>query len=62
MTELHIPADDFQIGDTVHLADGGQVEIRDILRGDQGRITVNPGDGDQLDGRVWEHVVVTRST
>jgi len=61
MTELRIPADDFQIGDLVHLADGQTVEIRDIERGDKGLLTVNPGADDQMDGRVWEHVTVTRA-
>jgi hypothetical protein len=61
MTELHLPADDFKIGDIIHLADGRRVEIRDIERGDKGLLTVNPGADDQLDGRVWEHVTVTRN-
>lgn len=60
MPDLHIPADDFQIGDHVHLPDGTTVEVRNIQRGDKGRITVNPGDSDQLDGHVWEHATVTR--
>ncbi|MFJ9420706.1 hypothetical protein [Streptomyces sp. NPDC101249] len=60
MPKIRIPADDFQIGDLVHLADGRTVEIRHIERGEKGLITVNPGDPDQLQGRVWEHVTITR--
>ena len=61
MPELHIPADDFQIGDQVHLDDGSTVEIRDIERGDKGILIVNPGASDQLEGHVWEHATVTRT-
>lgn len=60
MTELRIPADDFQIGDHVHLDNGQTVEVRDIERGDEGLLIVNPGATDQLDGHVWEHATVTR--
>lgn len=60
MAELHIPADDFQIGDTVHLDDGGITEIRAIERGEQGKLTVNPGDFDEITGYVWNHAKVTR--
>ncbi|MFJ9633793.1 hypothetical protein ACIRU8_39475 [Streptomyces sp. NPDC101175] len=60
MTKLHIPADDFQLGDLVHLADGRMVEIRAIERGDKGLIVVNPGAPDRLEGRVWERVTITR--
>lgn len=60
MTEQYIPADDFQIGDLVHVHDGRTVKIRDIERGDQGLLIVNPGADDQLDGHVWEHATVTR--
>jgi hypothetical protein len=61
MTELRIPADDFQIGDHVHTEQGPVVEVRAIARGEQGELTVNPGDPDQLNGRVWEHATVTRN-
>lgn len=61
MTELRIPADDFQIGDLVHLDDGSTVEVRDIERGDKGLLLVNPSAPDQLDGHVWEHATVTRN-
>lgn len=60
MTELRIPADDFQVGDFVHTDDGRFVEIRDIERGDKGLLIVNPGAHDQLDGHVWEQATVTR--
>ncbi|MFF0018731.1 hypothetical protein [Streptomyces sp. NPDC005374] len=60
MPKLHIPADDFQLGDLVHLADGRTVKIRVIERGGRGLIVVNPGAADRLEGRVWEHVTVTR--
>lgn len=60
MTELHIPADDFQIGDLVHLDRDRTVEIRHMRRGEKGELTVNPGDRDQLDGYVWQHTIVTR--
>ena len=61
MPELHIPADDFQIGDIVHLDNGTRIEVRDIERGDQGLLIVNPGADDQLEGHVWEHATVTRA-
>jgi hypothetical protein len=61
MAELRIPADDFQIGDHIHVHDGRTVEIRDIERGDKGLLIVNPGADDQLDGHVWEHATVTRT-
>ena len=61
MTELRIPADDFQIGDLVHLDNGSTVEVRDIERGDNGLLIVNLGASDELNGRVWEHATVTRS-
>lgn len=61
MPELHIPADDFQIGDLVHVHDRRTIEIRDIERGDQGLLVVNPGADDQLEGHVWEHATVTRT-
>lgn len=62
MAELYIPADDFQIGDIVHLASGDTVEVRDIERGDNGLLIVNLGANDELNGRVWEHATVTRKT
>lgn len=61
MTELRIPADDIQIGDHVHTEQGPIVEVRAIERGELGELTVNPGDDDQLDGKVWEHTTVTRN-
>jgi hypothetical protein len=60
VTDLHIPADDFQIGDHVHTEQGPIVEVRAIERGEQGQLTVNSGCDDQLDGKVWEHATVTR--
>ena len=60
MTELHIPADVLKVGDHVHTEQGPVVEVRAIQRGEQGQLTVNPGDQDQLDGKVWEHATVTR--
>ncbi|MCF1592491.1 hypothetical protein [Streptomyces muensis] len=60
MPELRLPADDFKVGDHVHLEGGGTVEVRKIERGEKGALTVNPGDADQLDGHVWEHATVTR--
>ncbi|MDX3575970.1 hypothetical protein [Streptomyces sp. FL07-04A] len=60
MTELRIPADDFQIGDLVHTEQGPTVEVRVIERGERGQLTVNPGAPDQLDGKVWEHATITR--
>lgn len=61
MTELRIPADDFQIGDIVHLDNGNTVEVRDIERGDNGLLIVNVGARDELNGRVWEWATVTRA-
>ncbi|MFF8589967.1 hypothetical protein ACF061_00765 [Streptomyces sp. NPDC015220] len=59
MTDLYLPADDFQVGDLVH-TDGRTVRVRDIVRDKAGRLIVNPGDFDELDGWVWEHATVTR--
>lgn len=59
MTELHIQADDFQIGDHVDI-NGRLVEIRHLDRGASGKITVNPGDDDQLDGYAWQNATVQR--
>ena len=61
MPELRIPADDFQIGDIVHLDNCDTVEVRDIERGDNGLLIVNVGASDELNGRVWEHATVTRA-
>lgn len=61
MPELRIPADDFRIGDTVHLDDGRAIEIRDIERGERGLLIVNPGADDELSGHVWEHATVARA-
>lgn len=61
MTELRIPADNFQVGDFVHTDDGRFVEVRSIERGDLGELTVNPGEHDQMDGKVWQHAIVTRN-
>lgn len=61
MTELHMAADDLQLGDLVRLTNGQTVEAREIKRGDLGELIVNPGAVDQLTGRVWEHVTVTRT-
>lgn len=61
MAEQYIPADDFRIGDHVHVHDGRIVEVRTIERGDTGQLTVNAGEADQLDGKVWEHATVTRN-
>ncbi|MCG0065022.1 hypothetical protein L0F81_17255 [Streptomyces tricolor] len=62
MTELRIPADDFQVGDLVHTGNGQPVRVRRIVRDKAGRLLVNPGDHDELDGWVWEHATVTRNT
>lgn len=57
--ELRITADDFQVGDHVDI-DGRSVEIRHIGRGSGGKIAVNPGDDDQLDGHAWQWATVQR--
>lgn len=57
---LRLSADDVQIGDVVHAPDGSFVAIRDLERGPDGRLTVNPGAADQLDGYVWQGATVTR--
>jgi hypothetical protein len=61
VAELWIPADEFQIGDRVHLHDGRTVEVRDIERRDKGLLIVNPGADDELHGHVWEHATITRA-
>lgn len=61
MTELRIPADNFQIGDLVHTEQGPAVEVRDIERGEGGILIVNPGADDQLDGHAWEWATITRA-
>jgi hypothetical protein len=58
--EIRIPADDFQVGDLVHTETSGTVEARRIVRDKTGRVLVNPGDPDELDGWAWEHATVTR--
>jgi hypothetical protein len=55
-----MPADDIAIGDLVHTDDGRHVEVRALVRGDVGELTVNPGDADELGGKVWETAKVTR--
>lgn len=60
MTELRIPADNFQIGDLVHTEQGPIVEVRDLEHGEGGILIVNPGADDQLDGKAWEWATVTR--
>ena len=61
MAERQIPADDFQIGDLIHLNPQTRVEIRHMRRGDNGELTVNPGEPDELNGYVWQHTTVTRA-
>ncbi|WP_318205380.1 hypothetical protein [Streptomyces sp. SCL15-4] len=60
MTEMYIPADNFQVGDIVHTEKSRPVRVRHIVRDKAGRLLVNPGDSDELDGWVWEHATVTR--
>jgi hypothetical protein len=60
MAEQRIPADAFRIGDRVHTEQNGVVEVRDIVRDKAGRVLVNPGDPDELDGWAWEQAQVTR--
>lgn len=59
--ERQIPADDFQIGDRIHMDKTTRVQIRRMHRGDNGKLTVNPGDPDQLTGYIWQHTTVTRT-
>ncbi|NEA52411.1 hypothetical protein [Streptomyces sp. SID10815] len=59
MTEHRIPADEFRVGDVVHIEQRA-VEVRRIERGPGGRLTVNPGDPDQLDGHAWQWADTTR--
>jgi hypothetical protein len=59
MAEHRIPADDFRTGDLVH-TEKGVVRVRCLVRDKAGRLIVNPGDPDELDGWVWEHATVTR--
>lgn len=40
--------------------DGRIVQVRHIRRGPGGKLTVNPGDPDQLDGRAWQWAIITR--
>jgi hypothetical protein len=58
--DREIAADDFQIGDFVHTSPSTRVEIRCMQRHDDGRLIVNPGDPDQLDGYVWQRTIVSR--
>lgn len=59
MTELRIQADGFQVGDHVDI-DGRLVEIRHLERDASGKVTVNPGDDDQLGGCAWQNATVQR--
>jgi hypothetical protein len=42
------------------VGDGQVTEVRALQRGDQGLIITNPGDFDEITGRVWNHVTVSR--
>ncbi|MFF9118283.1 hypothetical protein ACF09Y_22235 [Streptomyces massasporeus] len=59
MTELHIPADDLQVGDVI-VHDEGETTVRRLDRSKPPTIVTNPGDNDQIDGYLWQHVVVRR--
>ncbi|MET9012321.1 hypothetical protein ABZX74_15585 [Streptomyces olivaceoviridis] len=61
MSELHLQADQFQVGDIVHTDEGRSVEIRSIERRDGGELIVNPGAPDELEGMVWQTAKVTRN-
>ncbi|MFG3046288.1 hypothetical protein ACGFZR_15330 [Streptomyces sp. NPDC048241] len=61
MTDLTIQADDFQIGDRVHRAEGDPITVRRIDRGAGGILTVNEGDTDAMHGFAWQHATVTRT-
>ncbi|MYS72091.1 hypothetical protein GTY88_16925 [Streptomyces sp. SID5926] len=60
MTELHITADHFQVGDLVHREDGSRIEIRRIASREGGVLAVNEGDPDEMHGFAWQHATVTR--
>lgn len=60
MSRMYIPADDFKIGDLIDIGDGQVTEVRAIQRGDVGLLIVNPGDFDEITGRIWNHAHVTR--
>ncbi|MGW3196320.1 hypothetical protein ACWDBD_17375 [Streptomyces sp. NPDC001118] len=59
MTEHHIPADDLRVGDVI-VHDGGETLVRELDRSRAPIITTNPGDPDQIDGYLWQHVTVRR--
>lgn len=59
MTELHITADDLRIGDVIGHGDG-ETAVRRLDRSKAPTIVTNPGDDDQIDGYLWQHVVVRR--
>ena len=60
MTELYVPAEDFKVGDLVHVDGRRPIEVRHLVRDKAGRLIVNPGDPDELDGWVWQHATITR--
>jgi hypothetical protein len=59
MTDLHIPADDLQVGDIITHA-GGETVVRALDRSKPPAIVTNPGDDDQITGYLWQHVAVRR--
>lgn len=61
MAEIRIPADDFQVGDVIRTEQGADVTVRRIIRDKAGRVVVNPGDADALDGWAWQHAAVIRN-
>lgn len=58
----YTPADEIRVGDVVHAEDGRDIEVREIVRGKRGELTVNPGADDELSGRIWHTARVTRHT
>ncbi|MFF8100156.1 hypothetical protein ACF07S_10330 [Streptomyces sp. NPDC016640] len=56
---LHIPANDLRVGDVI-VHDDGETTVRQLDRSRTPAIVTNPGDDDQIDGYLWQHVVVRR--
>ena len=56
---LHIPADALQVGDVIVQGEG-ETTVRRLDRSKAPAIVTNPGDDDQIDGYLWQHVTVRR--
>lgn len=57
--EIHIAADDLRVGDVI-VHDDGETTVRELDRSEAPTIVTNPGESDEINGYVWQHVTVRR--